>query len=134
MKKFKLTKTQTVIGVLAVAAAGALTAASAATLSVQATSTLQAGTTDIVGCQTATLLVDAATPVWNNGAFEVSAINLSAIDAACAGNQVKLEVLDAAGASIGSAAAATISGTTLSVNLGSAVDAEDVEAFAVVIF
>jgi len=130
----KLTKTQATIGILAVAAAGALTAAAAATLSVDATSTLQAGTADLAQCQTGVLNVAAATPAWNVDHYSVSSVNLTNFDADCNGKSVKIDVLDAAGHSIASGPAGTVAALSASVTLTSAVNAADVEGFAVVIY
>lgn len=134
IKQMKLTKTQTTIGILAIAAAGALTAASAATLSIDATSTLQAGTADLANCQTGDVVVVANTPTWETDHFSISSVNLSSFDSACNGKSVKVEVLDALGASLGTGATATVAATAASVTLTSTIDAEDVYGFAVVIF
>lgn len=132
--KLKITKLQATLGILAIAAVGGLAAASAASLSVEATSTLQAGTADMTGCQTSVLSVAAGTPVWNTDHYEVSSVALTNFDPDCDGNSVKVDVLDAAGNSLGSGATATVASNAATVTLSSAIDAKDVSGFAVVIY
>ena len=111
------------IGAVIGLALGLATAAIAAVITITTTSSIGAGQVTISPCDTV-YQVDTGTPTWDaaQNDFVVASVTYSGIDpTACAGEFVKVEVLDATNASIGfgaTAVSATGNGTiTLNTNV-----------------
>jgi hypothetical protein len=130
-----MSKNKTLAIVAAVAAFGAVSA-SAATLGGLNGASLGADTKVVAACDTVGGVTVGYTPVYNvaTKAYNVSAVNLSLIDAACTGKTITLTLADGAGASIATGTlAAIVAGGTATVPLAAPVAAGTVANVAVVI-
>lgn len=118
--------TAIVLGLLAFS----MVAASAASLGGITTSNLGAETDIVAGCDDDGIAVD-FTLAFSGGEYRTSSVDITGIAAACNGQDISVTLLDGSGASIGSASAATVAGTSHSASISAL--AADVEGIAVVI-
>jgi hypothetical protein len=119
------------LGIAAGVSAFAAVTASASSLGGVTTEQLGTSADVVASCDTDGVTVDYTTS-FSNGAYRVTAINLSGIDAACDGQTVTATLFDDDAASLAEKAGAN-SDTTQTLTLSNPVDAEDVEGVAVVI-
>jgi hypothetical protein len=105
-------------------------AASAATLGGINTSSLGAETDIVVSCDPDGIDVD-FTVALSGGEYKTSAVNISGIAAACAGQDISVTLLDGTGASLGSAGPSAVAATTHSASITASASA--VKGIAVVI-
>jgi len=111
---------------------GIVGAASAATLGGLNSENLGADTTVVASCDNDGIDLG-YTSAFSAGEYAVSAVVLSDVDAACAGQDVEVTLVDGAGASVGQVAAVAGGAGTVTLTLTAPVAARLVEGAAAVI-
>jgi hypothetical protein len=119
------------LGIAAGVSAFAAVTASASSLGGINTEQLGTSADVVASCDTDGVTVEYTT-AFSNGAYRVTAVDLSDIDEACEGQNLTVTLFDGPNASLAEKSGA-VGGATQTLTLGTPVDAEDVNGVAVVI-